>query len=388
MGIVGKAAAPKLLEVSVQTSIARVRGFIGRPESARQRIREQFLFVNGRFFKSTFFHKAIIQAYEKLIPATVQPPYFLYLEVDPDGIDVNVHPQKTEVKFSDQSAVWQIINAAVKETLAKSGAVPMMDFDTADRLEIPVLDARTHTYHTPVREPAVVRTPDYNPFTDYKTSTASHTHERSEIDLSREISAQPEPRTLHEEPAGFSHITPLGEGYAVALFGTRFVAIDLRRAREAMLFERLEKMLQNGHSATQQLLFPERMALSADDAGLWKDHSEEFAALGFDIRSAGEHSIEIAGTPPDTPLETLDEVIYEMLDSLRDGTFSGETARRQRLAAVMAHAGASAAKTAKLTATELETLLKAFGDAGTPAYTPAGKRTMTEITIEEIKNKL
>ncbi len=137
--VVGRHIKQNLLEVEADTSIARIEGYIGRPAAAKKRNSEQYLFVNGRFFKSSYLTSAILKAYEKLIPENCQPSYFLFLTIDPGRIDVNVHPQKTEVKFADEEAVWQIINAAVRETLAKTGAVPLMDFDRDGVVEIPVL---------------------------------------------------------------------------------------------------------------------------------------------------------------------------------------------------------------------------------------------------------
>ena len=407
VGILGKGSAAKLLEVAVETSIARVGGFIGRPASARQRNREQFLFVNGRFFKSPFFHKAIIGGYEKLIPQTVQPSYFLYLEIDPEEIDVNVHPQKTEVKFGNQAAVWQIINAAVRETLAKSGAVPMMDFDSEERLEIPVLGG----WDSPstIKEPAVVRSSAYNPFTKYASGGSAGSDRRGEHGTVHDadevvydssqfeyISSGAEARQSSfddsdgaRETKIFSGVVPIGDGYAAGLYGGIFVVVDLRRAREAVLFERFSAMLRSGRSATQQLLFPERMVLSADDSHLLGDHASEFASFGFDIRPAGEFSIDIYGTPSDVPLEAIDEVVYEMLDALREGVFNGHDARRERLAAVMARSGAgTATAAARLSATEIDALLTALAATRNPSYTPGGKPVFAEITIDEIRNKL
>lgn len=137
--VVGRHIKQNLLEVDADTSIARIGGYIGRPAAAKRRNGEQYLFVNGRYFKSSYLTSAIMKAYEKLIPESSSPSYFLYLTIDPSRIDVNVHPQKTEVKFADEEAVWQIINAAVRETLAKTGAVPLMDFDRDGIVEIPAL---------------------------------------------------------------------------------------------------------------------------------------------------------------------------------------------------------------------------------------------------------
>jgi DNA mismatch repair protein MutL len=412
VGIAGRSAAPKLLEVGVTTSLVKVSGFAGRPEAARQRCKEQFLFVNGRFFKSAFFHKAVLQAYEKLIPATVQPPYFLYLEIDPEQIDVNVHPQKTEVKFTSGQAVWQIINAAVRETLAKSGAVPMMDFDSEERLEIPVL-GRGGGYgggaeggFSAMREPAQVRDRGYNPFQYELTGAPSSLEgmmvDQGEVLLDSGVSefeyiasegddgqAAQGRIAAFDEPGSFTGAVNIGEGYAAALYGGVFVAVDLRRAREAVLFDRLRTMVGSGHSATQNLLFPERMALSADDAQLLGDHAGEFAALGFDIREAGTHAVEIYGTPAEMPSEAMDEVVYGMLDELRDGVFAGEQARRERLAAVMARAGAgTSAAAARLSAAEITSLLAGLAASANPSFTPQGKPVMAEISLDEIRKRL
>lgn len=402
VGIMGKQTAQKLLEVSVETSIIKVTGFIGRPASARQRNKEQFLFVNGRFFKSPFFHKAVTQAYEKLIPVTVQPSYFLYLDIDPEAIDVNVHPQKTEVKFSNQPAIWQIINAAVRETLAKSGAVPMMDFDSEDRIEIPIAGHSSPT----LREPDVVRSSGYNPFTRYETGgradisyfgeppqTQCRAAEGMVYDESVFEYISPDGEAVQgrmdelEEAKTFSTAMNVGDGYAAAIYGGGFVVVDLRRAREAVLYHRFSGMLRTGRSVSQQLLFPERMALSIEDFTLLKDNEEEFAAFGFDFGFTGENVVEISGTPADMPPERLDETIYEMLDALRDDIFPGDAAKQEKLASIMARSGAGNIPL-RLSADETSALLSALASTASPRYTPWGKPVMEEITADEIRNRL
>ncbi|MFR9554357.1 MAG: DNA mismatch repair endonuclease MutL, partial [Rikenellaceae bacterium] len=159
--VVGRSIKQNLLECGASTSIAKLKGYIGRPAAAKKSNNDQYLFVNGRFFRSPYFTKAVLKGYEKLIPATSTPSYFLYLEVDADRIDVNVHPQKTEVKFADDDAIWQIIVAAVRESLAKTGAVPMMDFDHESLIDIPVMQDRDI-----VRTPAAFSSGGYNPFAE------------------------------------------------------------------------------------------------------------------------------------------------------------------------------------------------------------------------------
>ena len=168
--VVGRHIKTNLLEVSVETSIVKVRGYVGRPSAAKQKNAEQYMFINGRYFRSVQFFRSIMKAYYKLIPENCSPSYFLYLTVDPERVDVNVHPQKTEVRFADNDEVSQILNAAVRSTLAKSGAVSMMDFDNSASIDIPAMTARGGVVYT---EPKASSNADYNPFReDYADASA------------------------------------------------------------------------------------------------------------------------------------------------------------------------------------------------------------------------
>ncbi|MFR9602904.1 MAG: DNA mismatch repair endonuclease MutL [Rikenellaceae bacterium] len=157
--IVGRSIKQNLLEVHADTSIVKIKGFVGRPSSAKKSNSDQYLFINGRYFKSAYFAKSILRGYEKLMAEGLNPSFFLFLEVDPEHVDVNIHPQKTEVKFADEESIWQIINAATREALAKSGAVPMMEFDDIAPIEIPVA-----TKGVAYSEPKSSSMSDYNPF--------------------------------------------------------------------------------------------------------------------------------------------------------------------------------------------------------------------------------
>ena len=318
--VVGRHIKQNLLEVDADTSIVRVTGFVGRPAAAKKsNSSEQYLFVNGRYFRSPYFFKAILKAYEKLIPDACSPSYFLYLTIDPSRIDVNVHPQKTEVKFADEEAVWQIINAAVRETLAKTGAVPLMDFDQTDSVEIPVL-----TKGAVYREPKAMSNESYNPF---RADYASDVSERmpdvdfsgfdapydGEMPAGKGVGAEdrydemipsagfaptemefipsagePVQQRLMDGPAAcFSGVTVLGNGYASALYGGKWVVVDLRRARERVLYDNYLLLLTNGSSVSQQLLFPERLAFSENEYALLEENAVDFAALGFDLEFCG-----------------------------------------------------------------------------------------------------
>ncbi len=170
VNVVGRRMRGNLLEVDVDTSIVRIKGFVGRPSAAKKSGAEQFLFVNGRYFDSSYFHKAILRGYEKLITTTVSPAYFLYLEVAPDSIDVNIHPQKTDVHFIEGDAIWQILLAAVRETLAKGGGVPLMEFEKEDDIEIPLIRSN---YEGDFLEPRSTINNNYNPFNIEESSSSA-----------------------------------------------------------------------------------------------------------------------------------------------------------------------------------------------------------------------
>ena len=417
VGVIGKNIARKLLDVETDTSIVRIEGFTGSPDSARQTNKEQFLFVNGRYFKSPYFHKAVLSAYEKLIPANTQPSYFIYLIIDPEKIDVNVHPQKTEVKFTDGLEIWQIINAAVRESLAKSGAVPPMDFDMDTSFEIPV--ARDNgTY----KIPGITANPEFNPFTKYGSDEPKGRSSRAGLAdfgiplssrgsrSSDEFEGIADPDTLEDdyrnsvmeyidgddisqtalqlEDVGDSiDILPLGQRYFATSVGGMLVVVDRCRAWEAVLYDRYLSMLRNDSAVTQQLLFPERITLSFDDIILIKENLLDFAAFGFDISLPDEHTVEIGGVPADLTGIAPQELIYDIIDAVRDGGRNTGQLKKERVAAAMAAMG-SRAKGQNPTREELMSLVEQLSACADYSYTPSGLAVMTAFSNEEIKKRL
>ena len=378
--VVGRHIKQNLLEVDADTSIARIGGYIGRPAAAKRRNGEQYLFVNGRYFKSSYLTSAIMKAYEKLIPESSSPSYFLYLTIDPSRIDVNVHPQKTEVKFADEEAVWQIINAAVRETLAKTGAVPLMDFDRDGIVEIPAL-SKGAVYS----EPRAMSNGDYNPFREeYIDPTAPDPN----VDFTGfDVPYDDRGQTLSDTAGtGFAPRAGMGGGYLAALLGGRFVVVDVRRARERILYEDYLKMLGNGSSVSQQLLFPERLVLSGDEYALLEENAVEFASLGFDIDFAGEGTIEVKGTPADMPADAVDQMVYDLLQAFSTPVSLADQ-RREKIAAVMARGGAKGIPR-NMSRDEAAVLLAQLAATGNFSFSPSGKAITAEITPEDIRTKL
>lgn len=436
--VVGKSMKNNLLELSADTSLVKIEGFVGRPAAAKKSSYKQFLFVNGRYFKSPYFYKAVMKAYEKLIPAQTQPDIFLYLTIEPDRIDVNVHPQKTEVKFSDSEAIWQIINAAVRETLAKTGAVPLMDFDDADAIDIPVAGSSGRIYS----EPRAASVEGYNPFREGYTSGAT-AGRRSQADLSdfageyrtkpqREsydmwqsdtlIGAENEEFAIVEsgdsfhdfvsvqsqssgeefefvesvdavqqqfdvvEQAQFEDVITLPEMMAAARYRGRLVVVDLRRARERVSFEEYEAMLGGGSSVSQQLLFPERLVVTNDEVELLKSCLDDLSAIGFDLRVGDDGTVEMNGTPADMEGVEIDRLLYDVIHSIAEGD-EPVAVRRQQLAAMVAQRRAAAMR-GVISAEQTEALLARLAACENMSFAPSGKAIMVEISMGEIRSRL
>lgn len=475
--VVGRHIKQNLLEVDADTSIASIGGYIGRPAAAKRRNAEQYLFVNGRFFRSPYLQSAIMKAYEKLIPESSQPSFFLYLTIDPSRIDVNVSPHKTEVKFADEEAVWQIVNAAVRETLAKTGAVPMMDFDREESVEIPVME-RGAVYG----EPMAMSNSAYNPFNetyvdpsapdpnvdfagfdmpgegqmvadasgvdadcgfgaidfiddfehaDFGTGSAgaagrarsvmpsggasrsgtslrdfapgggSEEFEEFESTTGTGFSAgspgcgselefipsegEQQQLAIDLDPA-FGDLLCVGGGMVVALYAGRPVVVDLRRARERVAYDDCMQVLGSGCAASQQLLFPERLTLSAAEYALLEEHAVELAAVGFDLDLAGDGVVEVKGTPADLGGEAVDKLLYELLQTFAL-PLSVERVHRERIAAVMARNSARAGR-CEPGREEAAALLERLARSTDPSFTPSGKPILAELSREDLRARL
>ena len=432
--IVGKHIRQNLLDVEVSTSVVSIEGFVGRPSAAKKRNNEQYLFVNGRYFYSQAMQRTIVRAYEKLIPEGCMPSYFIYLTVDPERVDVNVHPQKTTVKFADTDAILEILQAAIRETLAKTGAVPQMDFSADGAVDIPVFSGDRHVY----REPRSSTNVSYNPFMDeyidptapmpdvpftgfdvpYDSKNARSTNSSSTsvgvaedfmVKSSSEFGMMESGSVMEfidEEPAEeeslfdivsssmqvaeeltFSECMMLGGGHAVARYGAKSVFVSLQRAKERILFEDVLRAISGGSVATQRMFFAEELQLSLSEYELMEEHATEFAAMGFEVEYRGEGLISVVGRPAILDMATpLDELIYELLHGIEDGNMPIER-ERERLAELMARRGSAGYGRGVSSADALE-LLHRLERCSNPSFTHSGAPIIAELTIDEVRAKL
>lgn len=447
--VVGRHIKTNLLEVSVDTSLVKISGYVGRPAAAKQKNNEQYLFVNGRYFRSPQIYRSIMKAYEKLIPENCSPSYFLYLTVEPDRVDVNVSPHKTEVRFADAEDLYQIITSAIRSTLAKSGSVAMMDFDNRMSVDIPVLNSGALIYD----EPRSSSGNAYNPFDEgYATELDPNMKvDMSAYDVPYEDDSSPmsQPSTrnsgtsslkdvswgqlgamndfaieqgagcepqyeefassaiageeqsalefipsaidgqqrLVEEPSlWFGDVFTAVNGMAIAQSNGRVMVVDLRRAKERILYDSYMAALGHGSYASQQLLFPENLELSTDDFTLLQEHLEEFAALGFDLQLERSGKVLVCGVPANVVGDNVDSLLYDLL---REVEQSGDVVERMResMARVMAQS-ASRNVGRNISTDEAVALLGQLCECENYSFSPSGKAIMAELTAEELREKL
>ena len=403
VGIMGNATRRNLLEVDVETTIAKVKGYVGRPETARNNSSEQYMFVNGRFFRSPYLNKAVTKAYEKLIPEKGYPSFFLYIEVDAERVDVNVHAQKTEVKFADNEALWQILHAAVRETLAKNGAMPLIDFEVEESVDIPIA-----TSGVCYEEPRTTTCEHYNPFAEgFETAGgngggwSAMPKISEEFDLSPSINlgervpkatdfdfdylesgdGEEQQLDINMESDVPLNISICGGRYAVVTYTSKALFVDLARAKERLLYNNYMLSLQSGSAVSQQLLFPELLTLTEEEYDLVEEYAVDLAALGFDLKSKENYTIEVFGIPADIRTEQLDRTLYDLIQSLKLPQSVVE-ARREALAQTISRsATAGQGSFAQEEAEYLVSQLTVLGES----YTPTGKRIVSAWSLSDIK---
>lgn len=383
----GKRLSEQLLSVDVDTTLCRLSGFVGKPESAKKKGVRQFFFINGRYMRHPFFHKAVQEAFGELIQQGDQVPYFLYMNVDPSTIDVNIHPTKTEIKFENELAIWQIILAAVKEALGRFNAVPSIDFDVEGRpSDIPIYNP-TNSRPTPVSMPSPAVDTNYNPF-------RSSTFERPAVPKDWQTLYTPEEETRLQtqivEPEetierSVQHYQYRGQ-YIVTEVRSGLMFIDQHRAHVRVLYNRYRKQLEGQPSTTQGLLFPEVVQFSMSDAPLVEEIQNELHALGFDITSLGGGSYSIQGLPSGFEGAEPRQLLVDIIDTLRESAQGIGQELHHRIALALSRRAAIPVGQV-LSQNEMEDLVEKLFQLSEPNYTPDG-RTIIVIYPHENLEKM
>jgi DNA mismatch repair protein MutL len=391
IGVFGKQINQDLITLETETSLISIKGFIGKPENARRTFGEQFFFVNNRFMKHPYFHKAVAEAYQNILPVEAIPSYFIFMEADPASIDINIHPTKTEIKFEDERAIWQILMASVREALGRFNIVPSLDFDNEALIDIPV---RSSSGHFP-EQPGIKINPQFNPFAGEEADS----HRPGYIDRFEKENTKNWEKLYsslekeNENPDRFDsyketqrRFFQIKNKYIICPVKSGLMIIDQKRAHERILYERFLLCLSNDRSVSQSDMFPVTSEVNPSDYFILKEIENELELLGFRISFSGNNKITINGRPSGSessdPLEMLQILIEEYKNTKSDVSAGA----REKVATAMACASAIPyGKT--LTQNEMEDLFDSLFACPAPNYSPKGKAVVNILTLEEIDKR-
>ncbi len=387
LALLGTSVVGDVVDVMADTSLVRLSGFAGRPEAARKTAGNQFFFVNGRYFRSPYLNKAVQRAYEGLIPDGAFPSYFLYLDMDPEGVDVNISPTKSEVKFEDEHLVFQVLYAAVKEAIGRFAAAPDIDFDSAPAETMPVIGRQFDEYR-PVSLPKAPVDDSYNPF---EQGTFAKDPVEKQPSYSRYFERQdPGYGKLFEEQRAAE--TPLfllpGGRYFAAPSATGLMVVNIRRASERILYERFLEAFRKEEPATQAVLFPVQVQVGVEGRLRFEEHAKMLASLGFDIAPFGEDAIAVNGVPQGYSAEEgkIRQMVADLEMVLTDVPAVLPQTVLGSLAEKFAILGASHGDGVTTPAAARQ-LLDALLKTENPERTSGGKKTLAIFPQEELDKK-
>ncbi len=388
IGLFGKQINNDLISLETSTNLIDIRGFIGKPENARRTYGEQFFFVNNRFMRHPYFHKAVVEAYQNILPAESFPSYFIFMETDPASIDINIHPTKTEIKFDDERSIWQILMASVREALGRFNIVPSIDFDSEMLLDIPL---RTSSQLIP-DPPEIEVDNQYNPFAGEETTN----HKQRIIErFERENPANwdklyPPPSSEKPEsdfPDQVRKFFQIKNKYIVCPVKSGLMLIDQKRAHERILFEKYLRNPGPDLRVSQVEMFPVEIELNPADFFILKEIETDLLKLGFKFEQTGPNTISIKGIPS-TDFENDPSALLEILIEEYKNTQSDPTAGvRERVASAMASATAIPYGKIMLR-NEMEDLFDTLFSCKAPNYSPKGKPVINILTLDEIDQRL
>ncbi|MDD3740957.1 MAG: DNA mismatch repair endonuclease MutL [Bacteroidales bacterium] len=403
VSVFGKSLNQHLVNVSVETSIINIKGFIAKPERSKKSTSEQYFFVNNRYMLHPYFRKSVTMAYDKLIAEGEHPSFFIYLETDPSSIDINIHPTKTEIKFEDEQAIFQILNSAIKEALGKFNIIPGLDFEENITRDLHL------TSKTSVKPPAISVNPDYNPFesvakansyskasnnppknwqslyVDNTQKTPDDFYLPQEKPLTENNELIPEQNQIYTQTKNV--FFQLKNKYILTTGKSGMIIIDQKRAHERILFEKFMSLLETRKGVVQKSLFPVIYEPGPDDRAVLLEVTSELNNIGFEIVLIGKNKFEIRGVPGDLtdidPLKTIEQMVYVL------GEISGSAEMVLNEKIALSLAKTATFKIGKvLREEEMQDLFYRLMSCSNHNYTVEGKKILEIINIDEIEKKL
>jgi len=396
--VFGKHINANLNTIQSNTSLVSISGFIGKPEHAKKTTGEQFFFINRRYMRHPYFHRAVMRSYEKLLAPESFPSYFIFFEADPKTIDVNIHPTKTEIKFENEQAIFQIIQAAVREALGKSNVVPSIDFDTEGVIEIPVIRKGTT-----ITTPEIEVNHSYNPF-ETKSQGKGYSSGKSVKTLpegwenlfsgfddnnGEEIPKSDElfPSAEEEEGGLKSDYMQLRSRYILTPVKSGLMLIDQKRAYERILFEQLIRSVAQNQGISQRELYPAKIDLDPEHYLLIREIKEELELMGIDISDLGQNTIVVNSCPAVIECDDLRELIESLLEEYKNTEQKIGASATKSVASSLAKA-ASAGFQRKLHSEEMQQLVDELFACENPNYSPGGNKVLSIVKMTELEKFL
>lgn len=422
----GKNLDKQLIPIDTDTSIVSINGFIGLPENARKRNALQYFMVNGRNMRHPYFHKAVLQCYEQLIPADEQPNYFINLRVDPETIDVNIHPTKNEIKFENEQPIWQILTAAIRESLGRFNAAPSIDFDVEDAPDIPVFapdayaphDVQLDTAYNPFATPSMPKSTGgsrtgsrQSSFNDSIGSNLQNWEQlyddfvKKRDDgyasmLESKLNNSGSDDVIHEEPAAekaphiemdleptVSATLQLKNSYILTPSREGLMIIDQHRAHVCILYDTYLQKATEGAFVSQSTMFPDMMELSPAQNAVLTDIAPALEELGFNLSPLGDNTWSINGIPSILKDANPRDTLLSMIENVTETGQELASTMHEKIALSLARSSAIK-RGQQLTAGEMDRLISDLFRLPSPALTPYGKQVFTILPLDNISKLL
>ena len=396
--VFGKRINQELVPVETETTLCTIKGYVATPQNAKKKGCHQYFFVNGRYMKHPYFHKAVISAYERLIPEGEQISYFLYLTVNPEDIDVNIHPVKTEIKFNNEQAIWQIIMATVRDAIGRYTGATSLDFDQEGKPNIPVF---TPDENTMAKAPHIDFNPNYTPF---KGATSKNSSSRPSAKSWEELFPSPQTSDIKHQPSDINPQTSFTSQFSI--FNSQFsflqqpykgryilcegengmIIIDQHRASQRVLFEKYKRAFEEHNAHTQKVLFPEVIQFPASYSDQLPSTLEELQHLGFDISNLGGGSYSINGVPAGLGGMDATKLVGELVnETIEQGVKASEEVHTILALGLAKRAATPVGEI--MSPEDIDNLIKQLFECSTQRYTPDGKLILAEIPDDELLKK-
>lgn len=391
IGLFGKSINNALVNIDTESSLIKLSGFIGKPEFARKTFGEQYFFINKRYMRHPYFHRAIMEAYENVLAPESIPSYFIFMEADPAAIDVNIHPTKTEIKFENERMIWQVIHASVREAIGKFNIAPSIDFNTEGVIDIPLPSGGT------CNPPEIEINPGFNPFSEedrYHRPSISFDKDKGEnlsnweklYEGMERREPETEDKTLFKDSSS-GKFMQIKSKYILCQVKSGLMLIDQKRAHERILYDKFLSSIENNNPPSQKTLFPVSIELDKGDLAILSELEEDLLGMGFVTSYLGNNTISINAYPADSlnddPIEMLEILLQEYKSTLQDPAFD----KKEILASSLARA--TAIPYGRLLKTEeMQELFDTLFASPTPNYSPGGKPVINIITLEELDKRL